>query len=342
MKLNLGCGNDYKKGFTNVDINPNSSADIIASMVKLPFAEGEVEEIYCSHALEHLDEIEGEMFFREAYRVLKDNGKLVVITPDTERCMRKFLESKETDRWSFWIKTIYGFSWPSVNEQHKFGYTKKHLTNKIKEEGFKKIDINKKIFSHNTPSIYICSRKESSLSLTALAKTKLQFYWEHPDLYRLHYDFVNFWVNGWPQYLEEKLYDNLILESALHFPLVGVYFMREYLKVGDVSLRKHLKRLEYLHKSGFLDAVAKTYSYFSKENRKISKCLLWKKIRILVSQHLLSEKIIDSNIVSQKIDNKYESMIFEYFNKTLIVSERLHKHLTIFVPDYVFSNNQKK
>jgi len=79
MKLNLGCGNDIREGYTNVDLY-NPSADVEADLNgELPFEDFSVDEIYCSHIIEHLKDPQA--FLWECWRVLKPRGKLVILYP---------------------------------------------------------------------------------------------------------------------------------------------------------------------------------------------------------------------------------------------------------------------
>ena len=56
MKLHLGCGNDYKKGYINADINRNYIADMYFNFNKFPypFPEDFLDEIEKENVLEHL------------------------------------------------------------------------------------------------------------------------------------------------------------------------------------------------------------------------------------------------------------------------------------------------
>lgn len=71
LKLNLGCGNDIREGFINVDIEEHKGVNLICDLDKLPlpFADNSVDYILCSHLLEHLsNRIE---FMLELHRVCK-------------------------------------------------------------------------------------------------------------------------------------------------------------------------------------------------------------------------------------------------------------------------------
>lgn len=80
MKLNIGCGLDYKEGYHNIDFNPIVKADQYIDISNgLPFEENSIEEIFCSHTLEHLDH--PEFLLKEIQRVLKDDGTATIVLP---------------------------------------------------------------------------------------------------------------------------------------------------------------------------------------------------------------------------------------------------------------------
>lgn len=75
IKIDIGCGKNKVSGFTGVDINPDSDADIIASALDLPLGSGTVDEVCSQHLVEHFTPEEAQKFFDEIYRVLKKGGK---------------------------------------------------------------------------------------------------------------------------------------------------------------------------------------------------------------------------------------------------------------------------
>ena len=80
MKLNLGCGKDYIKGFKNIDFNKNIKADLYFDLnKKLPFKSNSIDYIFCSHTLEHLDD--PAKFLREVERILKPKHTTFIILP---------------------------------------------------------------------------------------------------------------------------------------------------------------------------------------------------------------------------------------------------------------------
>ena len=87
-KLNLGCGKDirsHEDGWLNVDVNPSldpqKQVDFLfdANTVPWVFPDESFEQIYASHVLEHLTNLNGVM--KEAYRTLKPNGLFEIKVP---------------------------------------------------------------------------------------------------------------------------------------------------------------------------------------------------------------------------------------------------------------------
>jgi SAM-dependent methyltransferase len=81
-KLNLGCGNDTKSGWINVDSVFQNGVDMITDLSKVPykqFKDNSVDEIYASHILEHFDNpIE---VLTEWHRVCKNGARIIIRVP---------------------------------------------------------------------------------------------------------------------------------------------------------------------------------------------------------------------------------------------------------------------
>ena len=64
---------------------------------KLPLSSGSVDVLYSSHMLEHLDQTEVNVFFREARRVLRPYGIIRLSVPDFNKQVQKYIESGDAD-----------------------------------------------------------------------------------------------------------------------------------------------------------------------------------------------------------------------------------------------------
>jgi predicted SAM-dependent methyltransferase len=92
LKLNVGAGVKRKQGWVNVDLHP--AADIKTdARRKLPFRSNSASIIYSEHFFEHLEYPEEAMtFLSESFRVLAPGGSFSVGVPDTELCLRAYLD----------------------------------------------------------------------------------------------------------------------------------------------------------------------------------------------------------------------------------------------------------
>lgn len=89
MKLNLGCGNDIKEGYVNVDFRQTHPSVMLVdlSVFPWPFGDASADEILMLDFLEHFPYAQTERIILECYRVLKPDGTVVVQVPDGEHLM---------------------------------------------------------------------------------------------------------------------------------------------------------------------------------------------------------------------------------------------------------------
>jgi predicted SAM-dependent methyltransferase len=81
IQLNIGSGDDFRKGFINID-NRNINGNMVWDVREgLPFPDDSVSNIFSSHFIEHLDEDEAMDFLREMLRVIKHQGLIDVWCP---------------------------------------------------------------------------------------------------------------------------------------------------------------------------------------------------------------------------------------------------------------------
>lgn len=90
MRVNVGCGTHYAKGWLNVDCvaNDNTHPDLIAHGYRLPFPERSVERIYAGHVLEHVPWADVPAFLAELRRVAA--GEILFTGPDLYRTIREW------------------------------------------------------------------------------------------------------------------------------------------------------------------------------------------------------------------------------------------------------------
>jgi predicted SAM-dependent methyltransferase len=90
--VNLGCGQQYRDGWVNIDFAPRPPHVIGHDLrTGIPLPDGDVDVVYHSHVLEHFDKQAGERFLRECHRVLRPGGVIRIAVPDLERIARGYL-----------------------------------------------------------------------------------------------------------------------------------------------------------------------------------------------------------------------------------------------------------
>jgi predicted SAM-dependent methyltransferase len=83
LKLHLGCGKRFLKGYVHVDIEPFEHVDFVATIDNLDFIEDEtVTEIYSSHSFEYFDRSQAKTVLEEWSRVLVPGGVVYLTVPD--------------------------------------------------------------------------------------------------------------------------------------------------------------------------------------------------------------------------------------------------------------------
>lgn len=140
IKLNLGCGKDYKKGWINVDVSTECKVDILADLSKkFPFKDNYADEILLSDILEHFIKEEGEVFLKECYRVLKIDGKITIRTHNIFQIYDQFQNDPEV-----MIHFLYGNTQDDgVFGAHKYAYTNELLKRTLIKIGFDVISIDR-------------------------------------------------------------------------------------------------------------------------------------------------------------------------------------------------------
>ncbi|MBR0190715.1 MAG: methyltransferase domain-containing protein [Thermoguttaceae bacterium] len=96
IKLNLGCGTDYKEGWINIDNNSDyniSKLDLNWNLSRgLPFPANSVDFIFNEHFLEHLSVEQGKVFLKSCLKVLKPGGVIRIAMPDLAKTVASYYD----------------------------------------------------------------------------------------------------------------------------------------------------------------------------------------------------------------------------------------------------------
>ena len=138
MKLNIGCGLEYKKGYVNIDAFDNTVSDRLMSATNLEFDNQTFSHVACIQLLEHLGAAKSIYALSEIYRVLKQGGSFLLETPDLVSSFKSFIKGDENNR-KMIMNWIYGLDMPGMS--HKYGFPKELLERMLHEAGFIDIEI---------------------------------------------------------------------------------------------------------------------------------------------------------------------------------------------------------
>ena len=161
MKLNVGCGDYPLAGWTNLDADPVTPADVHAdALVYLrDCPDATFAEVYAGHFLEHLTPDEARRFLAECYRVLAPGGRLGIVVPDSYAVLRRYVaRSTEAvfigDRW--WplgdldaVCAAFLYS-PIQGTPHRWSYDIDTLSRVLRAAGFARV---REIDRHDDPRL---------------------------------------------------------------------------------------------------------------------------------------------------------------------------------------------
>jgi len=156
IRLDIGSGPSPRAGFTGVDFYVDAPGIVHAPMNKLPYGDETVDEIYSSHALEHIGKYEVIPTITEWWRVLKFEGLLTIEVPDFEWVCRNWLKYKDNG-WN--LDAVFGDQ-VDMGQYHKTGYTKQLMYGYLMESGFTGRTVESAIvFSHNQDCLVFSVQK---------------------------------------------------------------------------------------------------------------------------------------------------------------------------------------
>ena len=139
IKLNLGCGRDYKPGFVNIDFYDKTVCDKTAPITHLGYSENSVDLIEANQLLEHIGYVQSIYALSEWFFILKPGGHLVIETPDIAKSFRKYLQTKSLKARKEVLNWIFGHETPGYN--HVFCYDFACLNELLVKIGFANIKL---------------------------------------------------------------------------------------------------------------------------------------------------------------------------------------------------------
>jgi len=121
MKLNVGCGEDIREGWINLDNHSSLGSDYVWDLnnLPLPFKDGEFDYVYCSHVIE--DWTHPRPIIDELVRITKVNGLIEIRTPFETNAWDSIDHARAFNKRSF----------ITYAEQHQYGIDNKVIIKKL-------------------------------------------------------------------------------------------------------------------------------------------------------------------------------------------------------------------
>ena len=132
----------HRPSYLHLDARVLPEVDVISDARHLPLRPAIVDEIYAAHLIEHLSYDEGRELLAEAWRILKDGGRLEMSCPDLEQAIRIYRTVPDLSHKVGTVDPLSSILYGAQTHEfdfHRAGYDFKLLSNGLKMAGFAKI-----------------------------------------------------------------------------------------------------------------------------------------------------------------------------------------------------------
>ncbi len=261
MKLNIGCGKEYKEGYINIDAFDSTVADMLMPANDLKFSSNSIEIIEAHQLIEHLGYINTIYTLAEWFRVLKPKGTLLIETPDLEKSFKEFINGDYETKKNV-LAWIYGLETPGM--AHKFCFPEDLLISLLKKSGFSGIEKTFIEIEKNHPTLRIsCKKTEQYRSFQVISDHRKKLIAEkivNLNDYILaveQEELIDFFMKKLNQFVKNRDYkfiDDLVCEGVIHSEKMTRFFLQECISQNlllDHEVRKHIKVLDFLIRINF-------------------------------------------------------------------------------------------
>lgn len=146
MKIALNVGSGQRRfastdevDWINIDsvTRPGCEPDILCDGTDLPYETGTVDYVVLHHVLEHFGCGEADSMIDEAYRVLKQDGSLLVFVPNVRAMCERYLMGQFDTQ--LFLTSLYGAYMGHDEDRHKWGYDSLTLMDSMKRLPWEKV-----------------------------------------------------------------------------------------------------------------------------------------------------------------------------------------------------------
>ena len=138
LLLNLGCGDDIKKGFINIDLNGDDDRIVIMNVMNLDFPDNSVAVIYAADILPCFSYREIDDVLAEWNRVLIPGGKIIISCTSVKQICKLYMSGKINAE--VMSRLIYGTQDNPLNF-YLCGFDSDYLGSALKDAGFEIVRI---------------------------------------------------------------------------------------------------------------------------------------------------------------------------------------------------------
>lgn len=159
LRLNLGCGKDFRDGFINIDMFSDNPYVVYMDIRSLQFEDNSVDMILASDILEHFSHREVDTLLAEWARVLRPGGEIIIRCPNLKLQIDAYVRGDwDADIASY---MIFGGQ-TNPGDYHCIGFDHESITRHLNKAGFEISNIE----DHDIPQ----SSGYINLNMTVTAK----------------------------------------------------------------------------------------------------------------------------------------------------------------------------
>ncbi|MEW5822130.1 MAG: methyltransferase domain-containing protein [Cyanobacteriota bacterium] len=256
IKLHIGCGIKYKKGYVNIDAYDGIVADVIMDAIDLKYNDESIDLIESFQLIEHFGLINSILALGEWFRVLKTNSSVVVETPDFDKALDIFTKSNDHEQKAIMLNWIYGL--PNKGYDHKFCFPAGLLRKLLIETGFVDIMENHHEKTFGIPTYTFIAKKPldvnpNNLLIHQLRKQSFStleiFNSDLAENYKMDFEksVLGYTTNYIPRDFSIVTFNELFTNSVTYSPKTGMILLEESEKLGIIPNQAAENLLEKLN-----------------------------------------------------------------------------------------------